>query len=239
MMMRLVAREEIRCDVCKELLWKHKFNANAMSDTMNSMLDGTFQQTMFPSGGEKREAKMVESDDEDVDTRTMGLTFLRTLEPMFTLLPKGMFGKKYPLKCTICRTRTFPDGKILEMTSLREKTCRHFVTQHMKCATHQQRAKQQIAEFQTPKVKCQALCVNDPENGSKLYTYKNEFALWAQHSNFVEMAKHPYFHDAGGDGWFVRAASCLQETEERPNRQFQTCSACLVLGGSHGVAWHG
>lgn len=236
---RLLNDETIQCSVCLEMLKEKKFERKEMTRVVEAMLDGTFTKSLLPRNEYQEEPCEEEENPIDANrTKVIAVTWLRTLEPTLTLLTPGTFNKRYPLRCKICVNRTWPQGKVLELSNLKLSTARHFVQQHVRSAQHQTALHERNNVTQVVRVACSGLHIDDHEQGNKLFQYRSEFRLWAQHTNFEGCAKHSYTQAPNQSGWIVRSFSCLREVDERPNFDYQVCTACLELGRSHGAAWY-
>ena len=159
--------------------------------------------------------------------------------PYVELLTPGAFGKRFPYRCLVCTSKQFPFGKIGELSEANSGVVKHFLGQHLKCATHQknvlkaQRADDPM-EFET--VPCEGLCVNDKDTAGVLYVVRHEFHLWASVANFEKFATHSYNYDGNKHSWYVRASTCAQSTVPSQARINQACPECIELGKAHGIA---
>ena len=139
------------------------------------------------------------------------------------------------MQCLLCKSATWPQGQVFEISRWRIDSARHFVTQHCDSQKHQRHlGMTKFGEIQVEQVDCQGLCVTDEERGCNLYRFREEFRLWAVHSNFEGSAKHSYYLDKNKDTWFVRSSHCLGKVE-KSHMDYHTCDKCLELGSSHGV----
>eukprot|EP00438_Fugacium_kawagutii_P028424 Skav221014 [mRNA] locus=scaffold2350:235252:241894:- [translate_table: standard] len=151
------------------------------------------------------------------------------------LLPAGTFGKRHPIRCTVCKSRSWPEGKVLELDMLKLNSVKHFAERHMKCGMHVNN----LAAANAPAItahtlQCHGLCVNDADQGNRLYQYREEFMLWAAHSNLQGNAKHDYSYRASEGIWFVKSSQCRERCLSRPGMR-PVCEKCLEMGYNHGV----
>ena len=145
-------------------------------------------------------------------------------------LPGGSFGKRVPVQCTLCKSKTWPEGKVVECNQLKVYNLQYFLGSHSTSSGHQKalvRDSQPVVAAH--KSKCEALCIESPM-ADKLYMFRDEFRLWAEHTNFENMAKHSYWQAPNSTTWFVRSADCEQECDHRPGNDYQVCRECLDLG---------
>ena len=244
---KLLSEAEIKCEVCQSLLKSHHFQAEGLEKTIQSVLAGERERASAANQNEDKEPaqKNTQNGDDAEDNPSNFLAaqaYLKTLEPYMVALEPGTHGKKFPIRCTVCRCKKHPEGKVLELSVMRPNPVKHFTRQHIgKCDKHRRGMKmlEEAASNKVvvPKVDCAALRVEDEDQGGHLWQFRGEFKLWAEYSNFEGCAKHKYFQQDNGGAWFVRAANCAGEVDEHPDRDFQVCKACLDLGKPHGVTW--
>ena len=159
--------------------------------------------------------------------------WVRTLEPIITLLEPGQFSKRVPYRCSICKTASWPQGKVGEASEMKLAIAQHFIGNHLKCETHLRNARNAeiLVECEEPKIKCPGVCTTNPEHAHVLYPVKAEFHLWATMSNFEEFARHKYQQVGHEKSWIVRAHECAQECAEEEG----VCKKCSYLAGPRGV----
>lgn len=265
MQLKLLAGADIACASCKQLLEERGFKKTDFDNKIAAILAGednsvsqipeTAAQDPAAQGpqmqadaghpGEPQvqaDAGRPGEDNEDGvgDQRARALAFLKTVEPTMTLLASGSFGKKTPVRCNVCRSRTWPHGKVLEAGRLKEYMVRHFVTQHLQSPTHLRNlAKAQASsDIQVDQVPCEGLHLSDDQNAGKLLIYKQEFEVWASLTNFEGFAKHTYSRHCNDNEWVIRAQSCEQTCAKREGVSKQVCKECMALGRGHSVPWH-
>lgn len=180
----------------------------------------------------KRKSMGGESDEADP------FAYARKFEPDIILLPPGEGGKRFPYKCLVCRTKTYPDGKIGELGLAISYSVRHFIDQHLESSHRKRMLAARGASPQSAEDSCEGLAVSNPQSGH-LYTLRREFDLWAQYAHLETHAKHKYWREANndetGDCWFIRSSSCLQTRPLSEKRLRQVCNNCLALTNSHSV----
>jgi len=227
------------------MLEKCKFNREDMKATIQAYLNGDYQKASEPAQPlqpiqDPDNAEQDAENEDDVDdenNRQKAIAYLRMWEPDLTLLPLGSFGKRVPLRCRICVTKSWPQGKIIELSQLKPNCVEHFVKQHVRGTRHQVRKRRaKNGHVVVDQTKCEGLCISS-QRANKLYQFRDEFALWAGYCNFEETAKHECVQRANSREWFVRSANCLKDCDLVESEEYQTCRTCLALGTSHGVAW--
>ena len=257
MMLALIGDAEVRCPVCREFLQaggfdKHEFDefmakwlecdrfemlqkkqevADKVSATQSADTENAAAKPK-PSQKEKKQ----DSEDE-VDDKVAALAWLKSHEPTISLLESGSHGKRLPYRCNLCKSDRWPDGKVGELDKLRLNSVQRFVGNHL-CSLEHRRSVRRLSEnAEKPETaKCMGLPVNSQQSG-QLYTYRQEFAIWAIYANFEDCALHRYRQEASGDGWYVQSHQCLEECPAPANNQVPVCKTCAKLGLAHGVAW--
>ena len=251
----LQQKEEFKCDVCMEMLKKANFVASDLQEAMQARIrgekmqpaDGDVPEVLPDQNAEKTQPKRkkMSQGDEAADENDVGPAackeYLQEFWPTIELLPPGSFNKKVPYRCTVCRSRHQPNGKVGDLVKMRLWSVKCFLQKHLDSQTHKDAvARKDVVvrdEEEAKMVPCEGLCINDEPTAGKLYLYRKEFELWASVANFESCAKHSYWHDGNLGSWFVRSASCDKTTLETPDMDRQTCGTCLQLGSSHGVSW--
>lgn len=162
----------------------------------------------------------------------------RTLYPTISLLPPGSHGKRLPYRCNLCKTRTWPQGKVGELSKPKKKSIKHFIKQHLKSSAHQRRVRE-MHKLEAPPVPdrqlvpCEGLGVDDPQVSGALLKYSREFSIWAPMTS-SKFQKNIYYKDDSG-GWCCRASNCSEMCQRVATRERQVCEECLKLGSGHGV----
>eukprot|EP00435_Cladocopium_sp_Y103_P036995 s1840_g9.t1 len=256
--LKIMGNREIKCKICQGLLEEYKFSQADCERAQLGELDETMPQSQEnqqplheapsksgeimpqPDGKKGRQQKAAEDDASDDNdnryTRFDAISLLKSYEPMFTMLPAGTCGKKVPVRCNVCKSRSWPDGKVLEIGKLKEYMVKHFIKQHISLSTHFRHAKKmQEPNISLDRVPCQGLNIQDSENAGVLYTFRAEFDLWATYSNFADCAKHSYSRDSNNGPWTARSYHCEGLCDVRPSYDRQVCKKCLELGDRHGA----
>lgn len=248
--LRLLQGQEIQCAACLSHLEQGKFDAEMLNNAVVAWLQGDKSVARGDGGvqaeklrqealnlGQKKKTENKEEDEEcDKDDEARIAEYLSSFEPIISILPSGTRGKRIPARCNICRTRNFPNGKIIELGKRKLSTMTYFLENHLYSNMRlQNMAKHETIDASLEKVPCEALCVKDAHAGS-LFVHHELFGIWARMANFAECASHHYWFDSNLDSWFARSSKCLQETD-RQGEGRQTCSACLDLGRPHGAPW--
>ena len=234
-----------KCAACKDLMESCHFDANALHDKVEAWMNGdksVLEKAMPPSEKTKDdEPPASNAGDEDAkmseaESREAAHAWLKTLEPMITLLTPGSYGKRVPYRCNVCKSKKWPEGRVGELDHMRFGSVKNFLKQHFSSQTHIDNVNKRKEKPDENKVKCEGLCVSSPMAG-KLYAHRDDFNVWAMVANFEGCAKHKYWRDANSNMWFVRSSSCLGDCSPLPGAEQPVCNTCLQLGGSHSVAW--
>eukprot|EP00438_Fugacium_kawagutii_P008763 Skav206806 [mRNA] locus=scaffold1990:253368:261683:- [translate_table: standard] len=240
---KLLQESEIKCEVCLGLLDGCGFNSADMHTTVDAWVAGTYQ-TCVKEGllDHRLKQNWANIDDDDEFSPTHGdrkaecLAYIKTLSPIMYLLPEFTLNKKVPIQCKVCTSKNWPNGRVIDGCFWKVDSIKHFVKQHCRSNRHLKKVRQINRGVVTMnRVPCMGLCILDSERNLQVYRFREEFRLWASHSNFEGSAKHTYWHVRNEDAWYVRAATCERECDET-NLDYQTCPVCLDLGSAHGVA---
>lgn len=248
--LKLVSGAERKCEFCKKLFQNHKFSEDDLQREIAAFLDGEKQKELDPedvpaplvSTKRRRARKRDEDGDDDEEDETAAqsqqraVAWLQTLEPTVSLLPAGSFGKKVPLRCHLCVSRKWPQGKVLEMSRLRHSSVKNFVTSHFRSGQHKRAAAHKSVAVAAEMVECIGLCVSNEETAGRLYTLRVEFDLWATHSNMEDYGKHAYSYDKGTSSWTIRAHDCLKEFEHSHSDAPLVCQNCQKLTAASSVS---
>jgi len=245
--LRLLANGEVKCNVCKQLMETYKFSSVALAQAIDDWLagkpvlqpvaDAPEAQAQREPEKETSNAEVEQSSRPEKETsieeaeqssRDAAIAYIQSME-FLTPLPSGGFGKKVPVRCSICRTKAFPEGKILEMSALKLNMVRHFVTQHVRSSTHYRHsvAREQEAEaIVCPEMaSCEGLCIDD-ERAGKLFLHKKEFGLWASFANFEGCAVREYWQKPNSTSWCMRSQRC----EKQQPGVYKLASVVAILG---------
>ena len=188
------------CPACQWLLKDTKFNLDNMRKIVQDRLEGdaAAPEPLPDEAGEDGDGEEGEPA-QKVDP----LEYPKSLFPVIQILPAGSHGKTLPYRCTVCKTKGQPEGKIGEMSRLCKNVVDHFVKQHVKSSTHIKNLNKQKKRENATLVDCRGVKVNDPVYGKYLFELQKEFSIWATHTNLKLFAKHTYWHDANEDSWYV------------------------------------
>ena len=245
MQVKLLSRQEINCPRCLTLLENHKFSLHDMHQTVEATLAGLVE-TGPPLDAKPRKRQREDGEDDaeedKVSSREEALAWLRTQEPTITLLPAGTFGKKLPYRCNICRTPSWPNGKVGELSKMRLRDVQTFVNNHLVCPSHRGYVKKAQQILTVPQVECKGVSINDAHEGGLLFELREEFQIWASMANFEGCAQHHYSWDATNSSWRVQSKSCEKNMEQPGPNSPAICAPCLKLIGSHMASclriWH-
>ena len=247
--LKLVSGAERKCDFCKKLFENHRFSQDDMQREIAACLDAEKIKEADPEnvpapvvstkGRTRKRRAGDDADDEDEDddhSQEKALAWLRTLEPTVSLLPAGSFGKKVPLRCHLCISQKWPQGKVLEMSRLRFGSVKNFVTSHFNSGQHKKAASYKSVAVAAEMVECIGMCVSNEEAAGRLYALRVEFDLWATHANIDEYGKHSYYYDKSTSSWMIRAQDCVREFEQSQLDTPPVCQNCKKLAAASSVS---
>ena len=246
---KLMSNQEVKCEACKILMQEKRFNPQDLESHLkkggggDGGDDGDAPGDLPVKVDAKPKPKHGQKDDDETvkDRREEALAWLRTMEPVISVLEVGSFGKKFPFRCNLCKSPHHPEGKVGELGAMSLGSVKHFVTQHMKSAKHIENRDRDLREpedLEQARAQCEGLCVSH-ESAGQLYLHRTEFELWASLANFQGCAAHQYDRDATSGTWRAKSKSCEGECPVRPNADRQICHQCMMLGSGHSAAWHG
>lgn len=236
------------CPACQHLVKEHRFCFADMKTHIERMLshaDGSNStDAEGDAPGRKDQGAEMAATQEQPPTEQKGQTqeeddpfaYAKSHAPVIQLLNPGDFGKAYPFRCTVCKSKSWPQGKVGNLNYPRAGTVRHFLDKHLSCPTHLNN----LAELDAKKpsasagaVECQGLAMDDPRCSGKLRDYKHEFERWVCMANLDLFGKHVYSKEASG--WIIHAQACLKKTAPAPPGARSVCMECMRLGGA--VVW--
>lgn len=238
MLHKLIANEDLPCKACARLLEECGVEREALKAFLDAAPDNHTTSDAVskePSANSPPE-DAEQSEKEKVKDTMSGMEYAKSMDPIMVLLEPGSYGKKFPMRCTICRSKAAPAGRVMDLTTMKYKTVKHFVDRHTSCSKHQLALAQKKMESPGPDIavtECQALQVNDPLTGGHLHDCRAEFELWTSMA-FFQFAKHSYWQEPG-EGWFVRSVTCAKEVAVDPKCKRSVCNECLKLGSSNSV----
>ena len=132
----LLDGKQVSCESCKKLLIQCNFDQAKMdAEVVQGVQQGN-------SGGDPEEAAAQEPADnkQPVDEPAAEpadpMAWVRSLEPTIIQLPAGTHGRKFPFRCTVCKTRRQPDGKLLEAVSSKPCIIRSWLQKHIDTPSH-------------------------------------------------------------------------------------------------------
>ena len=237
---KLLSDSEITCAACQQFLEERRFVPGDFKNSLTNGINEAASQGSAespPVKKSKRKTGGAEDDDaEQQDSREEALAWLRTMEPVISVLEPGTFNKKFPFRCNLCKSPQYPEGKVGELSAMTLGSVKHFVGQHLKSGKHVENAERGPEDLVRPKAPCEGLFVGHRTSG-QLFLHKAEFHLWASIANFQGCASHQYDHDATSGSWFVTAKNCEGQCSIRRNAERQICDQCMMLGSSHSVSW--
>lgn len=256
---KLLQGGSVKCPACSELLASRGFDPDKFESFVVDFLTNPAAAVPAPLTAAEPESKPLsgdtdaadgepkqkqeKADDADKDAEMEDpFYFAKQQYPIIQILKPGEYGKTFPYRCTICKSATWPEGKVGEMSQAKAYSVEHFIKQHLDSSKHKrnlQRIESEKAgkEDEVLLVDCQALSVSHP-TAKALYECRSEFGVWATFTNFQAHAKHTYWREATGseDTWYIRSQKCSKKVENLAGRERQVCDECLSLGQAHGVA---
>ena len=241
---------EINCDICKLMLKAYNFSPEGLQEVLAEP-EKLGEQLKLATGlgegpAEAQPAGRAQAEDEDADMDPWDYV-RKTGGRHIELLPAGSYGKAFPFRCTLCKTRRMPEGKINDLCFPDLKSVKYFLGQHLDSNTHVKKLREYElksnpeAQKNAPEpVECSGLQTTDPVMARSLYVYLAEFNLWASMANFASQAnvKHSYTFDANSKSWTIKAGNCLKTTAPDPlnsDKTHHTCGKCWGLGDSHSI----
>ena len=220
----------VPCQACERILVDSCFSFETMQNHIANALDDDIDSPVKKTKGSDGEQAEVEKEQPDP------MEYLRKF-PYLQLLQPGDFGKRCPLRCTLCKSKKQPLGKNFELDQLKYYSVKHFVDQHADSSLHQQNAAAH-AEGRLGtigEVDCEGLDVNNSEIAGHLYIYRDLFAKWASMANLNKLAKHTYWYNGNTSAWCIRSASCTRKVPSQSDEDHAVCRECRKLGGAHSV----
>ena len=151
------------------------------------------------------------------------------------ILNPGDFGKKLPIRCTMCRSKKFPQGRVLDLTTRRLSSVEHFLIQHEKSNFHVEGLKRLQHEEDDVELPCEAIQISDRLTSGALFDYQKEFNTWCLFACLEAQAKHKYWKDSTGKGWFIRSRNCLKQVKDPCPHKRPVCMECKKLVSPHSV----
>ena len=139
-------------------------------------------------------------------------------------------------RCTLCKTRAQPTGKVGSLVKMDLKTVMHFLSQHLTTDTHYANLRKlEAGSLPGITVSCPGYCVSDPRSAGALKNWAEEFRVYATHSSLSMSCKHSFWCDFSVDKWFVRSHDCEQTTVQPPPPGIPCCKKCEALGKHNDV----
>ena len=161
--------------------------------------------------------------------------FILNFFPELILLDKDYEGRRHPVRCTLCRSRRQPAGKIFSLDKPKAAVVNHFVRQHIMSQTHIAKMAGSTLEEQpdmpdVPDVPAEA---KKPCEGANLMAdncwvsvYKQEIQLWVQHACLESsfFALHDYSWSVETGCLVAKSRSCKKLIPT--SSQHSACPEC-------------
>lgn len=192
---------------------------------------------------EQAEEDNVEMNDENEEDRQDYLQQILGELKCFELLPRGTYGKQVPVRCHACRSAKQPGGKIIDLVSTAKGSVRGFLRQHCQSQTHvdgvEQWLKRNRGETEEDEemaeplkglhtVPCTGFSLT--QGGHKLSEYREEFKLWATHTNLNhKLNKHTYSWKLKEEELNIFHEKCLKVVEVPQDEEHGVCQHCLTV----------
>ena len=243
---KLLSGFTISCFARKQLLDFYDFSKEGLENFVVDYVHGESKRTQEPratpdnADEEQGDADQEGADDQDVPEKDP-FAYIKEFSPHIELLEPGEFGKEFPFRCLLCKSKSWPEGKVGNLVQAKAKSVKFFLDSHCGSAVHRRnkaRYDQMFGDGAVPEklVPCEGLHVEDKASAGALYCCQKEFGIWASMSNLAALAKHTYSQVASdGKGWHIRAHNCEKECKPIIGKEHQVCSTCLALGASHSV----
>ena len=238
---KLLTSDEVKCNVCLDLLKGKNFNQANFNSYVAAELPLPLPPVPSPSNLESGGTA-----DKDEEPRrppeTSWRDWVANFSPVIELLAPGSFGKALPFRCQVCITKRWPNGKVGDLCIGRLKPVKHFLLQHLNSNTHKQnvqRADKENASAIGPEqhqIDCKGFFLDDSEAARHLHKVKQEMELWLSMANFGDHPATRHEYNLVGNKWHLRSGSCLKQIEKNPgNERLPVCAQCLSLGAADSI----
>ena len=231
---KLIAGEELTCEVCLEYFSSKNFDSEALQQKLE---EGPALEPV-PDVAKDREAAADLNPDGKSDTENPEpevpadpFQFAKAQDHIEVLEP-GFAGRKFPARCLLCASRRSPNGKLIDMLAAKAETAERALKSHIQCDTHQRRLAELQQRTEVEQVQCPGLSTQNPLAGP-LHQLRAEFHQWASLSNIKKFGKHSYWQVANEETWFVRSCRCKQRFV--PVGGPNVCDECLALSRHQNV----
>lgn len=228
---------DIGCASCHEVLEANSFNAEELKQYVSQpavpLEDAPDARREDGDDGNKDQKGQCDGG-EPVSQMESCLEYIRSLSPIIQLEENGIRkGYKIAYRCTICRSKKQPTGKVNSLVRPKLPVVKHFLKQHMELPTHRKNLKDYERAQASPSEKpvCSGLCINDSD--TCLAKYIDEFRMWATHTVISgKWTEHRYWSELSTDKWFVQHKGC-GGVIDKPG--MSACTLCTNLGGPRGI----
>ena len=245
--LKLVAGSELKCQHCNDLMEIHSFSREALDQRIEDWINGVDKpekketkaaddEPAQPKRGRPRRPVDGEEDADADASRDRALAYLKTLEPTIILLPPGAHGKRLPYQCRICTSPKWPNGKVGELTKMRETYVMTFIGNHLKSDAHKKALRKEQQLLIEPQVECQGILISNAAQSGVLHDMRHEFHIWASMANFEECGKHSYQHIPSTTDWHLRSYNCLKFVEAPHRYRTGVCGSCRQLTSAHAAS---
>ena len=253
---KLLDRKEIKCSPCLQLLQTHGYKCSNHFQELKLEVPADQPQER----GQDPEPDKAPGDDEKPQKETYEekrerrrrefnndpWALVRSHAPTITLLPPGSFRRAHPFRCSACKTRRAPDGKVGDLCQATFNAVHWFLYQHLDCDSHQKKVANLAGKLGARAaplevVDCSGLCVSDLMMGGKVYNFKEEFNIWLsmnKPNTHLATTHHKYWFDKDLDSWFARSKNCKLRCEKLPEQDSAMCTECEKLGSAKSIVRH-
>lgn len=250
----LLEEQETKCEICRKMLDIYKFKSDDLQAMVQKYLEGFIEGSELIPEVPQADSTKNEPDDEEETLDQLPLpkrqrscndsaaikAWIAELDPVIELLPAGTFDKKVPYRCTLCRTKKWPDGKVGDAVEWKLNSIKNFIGNHLKSEAHKRAVREAEAFIYEPqpKLACEGISTCDPITGDKLHDFAEEFEQWASMANFSEHARHTYIKEANTNSWTIFHSDCEKQVI-KDNLASEggrlACPKCMELGGRRGI----
>lgn len=147
-----------KCTTCLRLLSSFSVEPDHIREAIEAALNPQATETApeaAPEGGSENGTVAVAEDRPENSTADKGqvdetvaslaeettkfdaVAWMSSHYPDFVMLENGQHQKKFPVRCRLCTTRSFPMGKVIDLCALKKETMQHFLNQHISSGKHQ------------------------------------------------------------------------------------------------------
>eukprot|EP00435_Cladocopium_sp_Y103_P055676 s553_g18.t1 len=160
------------------------------------------------------------------------------------VLPRFGYRQKVPVRCTVCKSKKQPLGKVVDAVKLRAKDFKHFLSQHCKTDLHLKmmaKIRQESMREEIPDpdpVRCEAFVLREEEEeDTKLSVLRKNLLEWISWQGDCELRRHSYSFktDSRGKIFTIRHEDCQQQVVVKCPEDVPICKECQKIGDQKGI----